>query len=823
MNLVEMLEASVETHRERVAMQHKVNGQYVALTYEQLWEKILATAAGLQEIGVREGDKVALWAESSPDWAICDFACMAIGAVVAPIYPTLPRDAVTYILQNAEARFLLVGHWKLLEKLMDEENHLPEGLEGTVLLEDLGLARFPSSFPLYALKALQNHGQQRLAASQSPIAQPRPPQEIFPNIPSSALATIVHTSGTSGQPKGVMLTHQNLISNVKAITRVVPVYPEDKALSYLPLSHIFERTVGLFTPLLFGASIAYAESIDTIRDNLLEIRPSILVTVPRLLEKVYAGILENLEHAPKAVRPLLEKGMGERPSPLAHKVVDKLVYSKIRSALGGQMRLVVSGGAGLASNIAKFFSRAGIPIVEGYGMTETAPVIAVNPLEDARPGFVGKPIPGVEVRLAEDGELLVRGPNVMQGYYRQPEATEETIDEEGWLHTGDLAEIIDGYIRIVDRKKNILVLATGKNVAPFPIENALTLSPAVSDAVLIGDGKPYVTCLLVPDFEVLKTRFDDVSDGNTTALLQRPDVLAWLDAEIVKAVAPFAAFERPKRALLLRQPFSMESGELTPTLKVKSRLLTMRYEQEIERMYHSPSKDVLLIGSGGQTGDGDDSEHHDTTDGTAHWIETDAIEDKEPAQENSKPATRSRLRRALFIGGGTLGALVVASGIALAATHPQNVKKLSDELNIGHTLSQIQTHNNGISQNNAQIVKEMDKAGTLSGASAVMNQQLGGLYQGIGKEDKTLQCLNGLSLQEVNLSNSFGQYANSIHGNLLNIAANSSSQNHALSQMNELTQELRQTAARLNEINQEMGGKLNTAKADSQQLANEMP
>ncbi|GMA62539.1 AMP-dependent synthetase/ligase [Alicyclobacillus fastidiosus] len=382
-----------------------------------------------------------------------------------------------------------------------------------------------------------------------------------------------------------MLSHRNITSNLQACLSVTPVFRDDVTLSYLPLSHILERTVGHYCVLTAGATIAYAEGIEQIRENLREVSPTLLVTVPRLLEKVYAGIQQRVERAPRPIRHLLCSP--PRKSILGRTVANALVYRKLRAGFGGRIRTIISGGAGLAQKIAEFYQEAGIPVCEGYGMTETAPVVAVNRLDDIRPGTVGRPLPNVEVRLAPDGELLVRGPNVMRGYYHDPLSTDETIDREGWLHTGDIAAIEGGYVRIVERKKHLIVLATGKNVAPFPIENAIALSSYIADAVLVGDERQYVTCLLVPDFAALSSKASGLGlhESDFSNWPNHVEIRRLLQREVQTAVARFAEFERPKRALLIASAFSLDSGELTPTLKVKAKLVAQKYRVAIDQMY----------------------------------------------------------------------------------------------------------------------------------------------------------------------------------------------------------------------------------------------
>jgi long-chain acyl-CoA synthetase len=575
MNLLEMMYESVERFSDRECLRYKRDGRWQSLKYREVWDLAERFALGLRALGMRPRDHVGLLANNRPEWPISDYAIQRLVGVVVPIYPTLPSGQVRFILENADVRFLIVENAAQLHKVRQD---WPPSLERVITMDEVAEA---SGANVISFAEVLRLGEQALAAG---AADPLPDLQ---QIPDTELVTIVHTSGTSGRPKGVMLSHRNLVSNVQASLKLVPVSESDVGLSYLPLSHIFERTVGQFASLSLGGTIAYAEGIDKIQQNLLEIRPTVLITVPRLLEKVYAKVQEQLQALPALPRRVLENGMrSDKSNGITYRLVDTLVFRKLRAALGGRLRLVISGGAALAAEIASFYMRAGIPVYEGYGMTESAPVISVNPLDEPRPGTVGKPLPGVEVKIAEDGELLVRGPNVMMGYYKQPEETQAAL-EDGWLHTGDIAEIIDGYIRIVDRKKNILVLATGKNVAPLPIESALCLRPHIGTAVVIGDKRKYVSALIVPDFEAMQPFLEKHGIGGPPEeWVRHPKVQALFQAEVQQAVADFANFEQPKRFILLPHDFTIESGDLTPTLKVRNKVIMEKYRDQIEAMYN---------------------------------------------------------------------------------------------------------------------------------------------------------------------------------------------------------------------------------------------
>jgi long-chain acyl-CoA synthetase len=414
------------------------------------------------------------------------------------------------------------------------------------------------------------------------------------------LATLIYTSGTTGEPKGVMLTHDNFYSNVSVCADVLP-FRNDVALSFLPLSHIFER-MGDYLMMACGVSIAYAESIDTVPTNMQEVRPTVMMSVPRLYEKMYSRVLENALAGGQVKKRIFfwargvadkwadEMLAGRTPRGLlafAYRVAQKLVFSKLKARTGGRMRYFVSGGAPLAPEINKFFYAAGLTILEGYGLTETSPVIAVNTPQHFRIGTVGRPIPGVEVAIAPDGEILTRGPHVMKGYYNKPEATREAIDADGWLHTGDIGELRDGFLAITDRKKDIIVTAGGKNIAPQPIENMIKTNKYVSQAVVLGDKRRFPIVLVVPNFEHLEkwAKIKNLLWTDRRQLINLPLVQAKMEKEVLRKLSGLASFETPKKVGLLEHDFSIESGELTPSHKVKRRVIEKRYADRVDRLY----------------------------------------------------------------------------------------------------------------------------------------------------------------------------------------------------------------------------------------------
>lgn len=588
-NLVALLHAAVERDPEHDALLWKRDGHWHKMTYEVLWQRVQSFAYGLQQLGVKTGGKVAILSNSRPGWAIGDFGILALGAVSVPIYPTLTAQQIAFTLQNADVEVILVENLELAQTV---KSVATEDLRYIIVLDDHAPLE-NTDFLHYSDVLAQGYAHLQVEGD----------LDTWQTIPPDQLATIVHTSGTTGNPKGVMLTHDNLVQNIDHTLAYVPMHPTDTTLSYLPLSHIFERMAGHYSVLGSGATIAYAENLNTIAANLLEIKPTLMTTVPRLLEKVYDGVLSNIRNSSKVkqllFRNALKVGKKHRADPtvltsMLHPLFDKLVFAKIRERTGGNIRSFVSGGAALSPAVAEFFTAIGLPVCEGYGLTETSPVIAVNPTGEIRIGTVGRVLQNLEVKIADDGELLVKGPSVMVGYYKNPEATEAAIDEDGWFRTGDIADLQDGYLRIVERKKNILVLATGKNVAPFPVESAISRSPYVGQAVLFGDKRKYVTALIVPDFPALKAWAEEHGLGGLPVeeLIRQETVRDLFQKEIDRKLLHFAPFEKPKRFCLLPRDLTLEDGELTATLKVRTHVLEAHYREEIEAMYADAAQPV---------------------------------------------------------------------------------------------------------------------------------------------------------------------------------------------------------------------------------------
>ena len=574
------------------ALMTRATGTWASISHQTIRTQVRRVALGLRALGIRKGDRVAILSENRPEWLYADYGCLTAGVTDVPVYPTLPAEQVPDVVADAGAVAIFVSNAAQAAKIERMRVEMPL-LRHVITFE--AIASAGATMTLAQLVAMG-------ATDESPEAIARYEAEALAVEPS-ALATLIYTSGTTGKPKGAMLTHDNFFSNTSATRDAVEVGPDDLALSFLPLSHVFERQADY---LLFsrGCTIAYADSVDTVPLNMMEVRPTMMMSVPRLYEKLYARVLDSAISAGGLKKQIFfwargvadrwadEKLAGRDPGgllALQYRFAQRLVFSKLKARVGGRLRFFVSGGAPLASEINKFFYAAGLTILEGYGLTETSPVISVNTPAAFRIGTVGKVIPGVEVQIAADGEILARGPNIMQGYFNRPDATAEAIDAEGWFHTGDIGVLDDGYLRITDRKKDIIVTAGGKKIAPQPIENLVKTNKYVSQAVMIGDKRKFPIILVVPNWEQVEkwAKIKDILWTDRAQLLAMPTVQAKMDKEVLSQLTGLARYEMPKRVVLLERDFSLDSGELTPTLKVKRRVVDKNYKPLIDRVYES--------------------------------------------------------------------------------------------------------------------------------------------------------------------------------------------------------------------------------------------
>jgi len=562
-----------------------------AISHAEVYRNVKLLATAMRGLGVVRGDRIALLAENRPEWPLADYAAICIGALTVPVYPTLSAQQVGYILRHSGARLAFVSSAEQLAKVQEARAYAPS-VQQIVVFDEAA-----ADGDVLSLRQLL----ERAAAAEPDDAAFR--AEALQASPDD-VATLIYTSGTTGEPKGVMLTHNNIFSNVEAaLAEVLTVTAKDVSLSFLPLSHVLQRMVD-YALFYAGVSIAYVPTIELVPQAMREIRPTIAVSVPRVYEKLYARILNAtgvkrmlVVWARQVALDWTDAVFGDGPGAalkLQHRIADKLVFSKIRKGFGDRINFFVSGGAPLSPVVAKFFYGAGVLILEGYGLTETSPVTNVNTAKRIQIGSVGRPIPGTEIQIAEDGEILVRGPQVMKGYYDNEEATTAVIEPDGWFHTGDIGALdAMGFLRITDRKKDILVTAGGKNIAPQPIQNAAKTSRFVSDALLIGDRRPYPVLLVVPNFESLKTwaKLHEVS-GEVEELVRNPRVCDRVQQDVELRLADFARYERPKKVLLLGREFSQDRGEITPTLKVKRRVVEDHFSKEIEALYAEPAGDA---------------------------------------------------------------------------------------------------------------------------------------------------------------------------------------------------------------------------------------
>jgi len=566
----------------------KVEGKWLPISTAELGGRVQRLARALQSLGLARGDRVALMADNGPHWPTIDFAPLCMGGVLVPVYPTLLPEGAAYIVNDSGAKVLFVQGEARLRALLALRHEMP-ALQHVVRVDETGAGGEGYT----TLEALLERGTGADRGSFEAEAKKAKPDD---------LATFIYTSGTTGNPKGVMLTHRNIVSNIVDALKVLDIEGRYVALSFLPLSHSFERTVD-YIYFYRGLTVAYAESVNTVPQNLQEVKPHVFVSVPRVYEKFLSRVHETTAQAPalrqKIFRWAVEVGRQSIPWRLREErppgmlgiqlaIADKLVFSKIRERLGGRFEFAISGGAPLPRDVAEFFWGAGVRIFEGYGLTETSPVLTVNGIRRVKLGAVGRAIPNVELKIAQDGEILAKGPNIMKGYYNNPEATQETIDAEGWFHTGDIG-ILDeqGFLSITDRKKEIIVNAYGKNIAPAPIENALKASHYIAQAVVLGDRRKFLSALLVPDFEALRpwARGQGIEFANDDELVRAPKVRALFAGEVAPVNDKLARYERIQAWDLIPNEFTLEGGELTPTQKVKRRVINQKYKDVIDRVY----------------------------------------------------------------------------------------------------------------------------------------------------------------------------------------------------------------------------------------------
>jgi long-chain acyl-CoA synthetase len=588
--LNQLLSRAAEKYRKRDALRYKKDGAWQDISSETWLSRARHLALGLHALGIERGDRVGLLSENRHEWFLVDAALQILGAPNVPIYSTLTSGQLGYILKDSEAKAVIVSDADQQKKIAEIRAGLPS-LQHVITLDPA------TGVEGTALETVEARG--RKEAETDPAAAERLAKAVTPED----LASIVYTSGTTGDPKGVMLTHRNFVSNVKASLQVLPLGPTDRALSALPYSHVFERLVGHYLYPAAGVSVALAGSIDTVIEDLGQIHPTVMTMVPRFYEKMYARVKESAAAGSPLKRRIFDWAFAtgrehgeyrlrrERPPfglDLKYKLATALVFKKLHRRLGGELRFFVSGSAPLSKEIADFFWAAGIVILEGYGLTETSPVISVNQPERIRFGTVGLPIPGVEVEIAKDGEILARGDNVMKGYWKQEAATREAIDSRGFLHTGDIG-ILDreGFLTLTDRKKDIIVTSGGKNIAPQAIEGRLKTNAYITEVVVVGNRRSFAAALVVPNFEKVATwcREQSIPADSREQMTRNPRVQALIMEQVEKVNSEFAQYERVKKVALISEEFTIERGELTPTLKARRSVIESRYKHLIDELY----------------------------------------------------------------------------------------------------------------------------------------------------------------------------------------------------------------------------------------------
>jgi len=584
-----------ERFQSRPMVYAKVQGHWSPVTWSQARERVDLVAAGLVVLGVQPGDRVALVSENRPEWMLADLGTLSAGAADVPVYPTSTPAETAHVIQDSGAAVCFVSTQAQLDKLVGAHAAMPRCR--TLVYFDADV-RAPegTGLRILSLADLENLG--RDAGDRAKV------DRRVAALTRDDLLTLIYTSGTTGEPKGVMLTHGNMLSNCEASVRSLPISTDEVLCSFLPLSHSFERMAGYYVALLYaGATVYYAESVQRLAANLLEVRPTVLCSVPRIYEKVYAAFMAERDKASPLKRAAIDAalhvgaemsrvrqrgGIPGRLLSLKYKAGRELVFSKLHARLGGRLRFGVSGGAALSRDIAEFFDAAGVLVLEGYGLSETAPVLTCNRPEAYRFGTVGRAIENVELRIAADGEILARGPNVMRGYFGQPEATREVLLDDGWFATGDIGELdADGFLKITDRKKDLFKTASGKYIAPQRLESALALQPLIEQACIVGDTRPYCVAVLAPRLDALEAwaQSEGIAYADLAALSRHPKTRARLQAEVDAVNAERAPFEQVKAFVVAVEPFTQENGLLTPSLKVRRKVVVQRYMREIDALY----------------------------------------------------------------------------------------------------------------------------------------------------------------------------------------------------------------------------------------------
>ena len=577
--LFDLIPYQISKYNKEVAFARKDNGVWRTYSSQEVKKIIDNLSLAFLSQGVTEGNKVAIISENRPEWNFIDLALQQIGAISVPMYPTITSEDYSYIFNHAEVKMIFVGDQIIFDKAAQ-------------VAEDRKIYSFDHLEGVEHWSSLEEKGESGDLAALEESKSKVKPEDLF---------TIIYTSGTTGKPKGVMLTHVNVLSNLISVSHIMSPPPGvSKVLSFLPLCHIFERTAS-FCFIYLGYSVYYAENMDKIGDNLKEVQPHVFNTVPRLLEKVYDKIVAKGYELTGVKKKLffwaLDLGLKYDPSTemggwydFQLKLANKLIFSKWREALGGNIMQINSGASALQPRLARVFWAAGIRVCEGYGLTETSPVVtaSIGTKEEIRIGYVGKIVKDVQVKIAEDGEILVKGPNIMQGYYKEPEMTAEVL-KNGWFHTGDIGELDGDYLKITDRKKEMFKTSGGKYIAPQVMENKFKESPLIEQLIVVGDGRNYPAALIVPSFDGLREycKRKDIPYTSDEEMVNKPDIKEKYQTEIDSYNKYFGKWEQIKRFKLLDKPWGIDTGELTPTMKLKRKIITKKYLQHIEEIYQA--------------------------------------------------------------------------------------------------------------------------------------------------------------------------------------------------------------------------------------------
>jgi len=589
-----MFKNVVTANPDKNIFNYKVNKLWCSLTGKEIYNIVESISSALRSFDLSNDDKIAILSTTSYKWALCDYGILCNGSVTVTVYPTLIDSQIAYIINNSSSKLIFVENQEQLKKINAIKNEC-ENLKNIVVLDNSSDSDNPHELNFDDFLLLgEEYKKQNLSFNF---------EDIINNVKPNDLLTLIYTSGTTGTPKGVMLSHDNLISNIKAVKKVQKDIDNERFLSFLPLSHVLERMAGHFFALSVDGEIYYAENMETVGDNMIETSPTIVIAVPRFFEKIYAKIMNGLKNASPTKLKLFNwalkvgkdytniKHANLKPSFLLsskYMLADKLIYSKVRQKLGGRIKFFISGGAPLSSNIAEFFAGIGITILEGYGLTETSPVLTSNTPDKIRFGYVGTSLYNVDIKIADDGEILAKGPNIMMGYYNDKEGTGEVIDQDGWFHTGDIGEMDkDGFLKITDRKKSLLVTSAGKNIAPAPLENAIKSSDYVDQVLVVGDKRNFISALIVPDYSNVNNYLNSIGkdDLSNDAMVDHPDVIDLFKTESDKVMKNFAHFETIKKFKLCSRAFSIERGEMTPKMSIVRKKVLQNFDDLIQLIY----------------------------------------------------------------------------------------------------------------------------------------------------------------------------------------------------------------------------------------------